>query len=65
MSDYESTFDLSLSLTDSSGTTADDSKKGIVDIKKGTGDNAGYSVTINISTDTVLDAISLLNFLFQ
>ncbi|MEN6340037.1 MAG: hypothetical protein ABFD03_07915, partial [Clostridiaceae bacterium] len=63
MSDYESTFDLSLLLTDSSGTTADDSKKGIVDIKKGTGDNAGYSVTINVSTDTVLDAISLLNFL--
>ncbi len=36
-SDYESTFDLSLLLTDSTGVTDPNADKGIVDIKKGEG----------------------------
>ncbi|HWP21633.1 MAG TPA: hypothetical protein VN417_02730 [Candidatus Cryosericum sp.] len=62
-SDYQSKFDLSLLLTDSTGVTDPDAKKGIIDIKKGESASDGYSVSINISTDTVLDAIDLLNFL--
>jgi len=61
-SDYESTFDLSLLLTDSTNASAD-ADKGIIDIKKGSSDSDGYKISINVSTDTVLDAIDLLNFL--
>ncbi|MEN6634431.1 MAG: hypothetical protein ABFC56_01110, partial [Clostridiaceae bacterium] len=62
-SDYQSTFDLSLLLTDSSGVTDPDAEKGIIDIKKGESSEDGYTISINVSTDTVMDAIDLLNFL--
>ena len=65
MSDYESTFDMTMLITDSSGLSDEErenAETGIIDIHKGE-DGKSYQVKFNISTDTVLDAVDLLNFL--
>ncbi|NCB91906.1 MAG: hypothetical protein EOM40_04945, partial [Clostridia bacterium] len=63
-SDYENQFGLDNLLTDSTGATdVDPSEKGIIDMKKNQGTDAGYTISINLSTDTILDSIDLLNFL--
>jgi len=63
--DFVPTIDLSYLFTDSTGLeSTDTSERGIIDIKKDvTAANKGYTVTINISTDKVLAAVDLLNFL--
>lgn len=62
--DFTPTVGLDTLLTDSTGLAAGSYTPGIIDIKKDTtASNKGYTVTINISTDTILSAIDLLNFL--
>ncbi len=61
-SDYQSTFDLSLLLTDSTGVRTTAPRRASSTSRRATR-GRGYKITINISTDTVLDAIDLLNFL--
>ena len=65
MSDYESAFGVDTLITDSSALTEEqraEAETGIIDVHKGE-DDSSYSVELNISTDTVLDMIDLLNFL--
>ena len=65
MSDYESAFGVDTLITDSSALTEEQRKEadtGIIDVHKGE-DDSSYTVKLNISTDTVLDMIDLLNFL--
>ena len=59
-SDFETALGWDYLLTDSTGTTATAAEKGIVDINKGTN---GYKVTINASTDKLIELIDLMNFL--
>ncbi|MEG1583494.1 MAG: hypothetical protein RR361_00395, partial [Anaerovorax sp.] len=64
-SDYESPFGWDMLITDSSQLTEEEREradKGIIDIHKGE-DDKSYTVEFNISTDTFLEAMDLLNFL--
>ncbi|MDO4545395.1 MAG: hypothetical protein Q4C25_04495, partial [Bacillota bacterium] len=63
--DYNTALGMDELITRSDGTTVvPKTEQGIIHMtKSGTGSDAGYKVNINLSTDTLLDAVDLLNFL--
>ncbi|MGF7003762.1 hypothetical protein M2149_002167 [Lachnospiraceae bacterium PFB1-21] len=64
-SDYQSSLGMDNLLTDSTNVKPGETyTPGLVDMKKtGSGENEGYTISINISTASLLNTLDLLNFL--